>query len=127
MSITYGDYMDMVDSVTAKPKTTFDRTETSLYLGGYLAPFGIRRPAAHYVGRDGGGWVLEGLEPWWTRPGPPVIPQDEIDREEMGRINFTLRECIGEAARRGELHLLTTKRGRDRTDLLYRCGLGYLA
>lgn len=128
MSLTTADWSGLTEDVVHRQQRAgMAPADVGLYLGGYLAPFGLRRPTAVHTGRDGGAWILEGLARWWERPGPPAVPQDELAREEMGRLNFILKETIGAAARRGELHLLTHKQGRDRQALLYRCGLGALA
>jgi hypothetical protein len=129
--MSYGDHLDAMDAVrkqaAVKPMA---RADAGAFLAGYLHPFALVRPVSVFLGKetdaDGGFW-LPGLQDFWPNPGRPVVPLAEVRRGEVGRVHYIMREVLAEATRRGELHLLTTKTGRARADLLYRCGLGRLA
>jgi hypothetical protein len=123
---------EMTSAILAKardPRRAMEPSDVGQYLGGFLSAFALWRPSAHYLpdrwaGAGRGVWVIEGLEPWWPRPGRPVVPQEEIGREHLGRLNFLIRETFAEACRLGEVERLTRKRGRELETLLARCGLG---
>lgn len=128
-NLQYGDYLELMNSATSKahqPKT-MNKSDAGAYLVGYLHEFRLRLPGTEFITEYGGAWYLPYLKEFWTRPGLPAIPLEELSRFETGRVNFIMREILAEAARRGELHRVTTHQGRALHDLLYRCGLGRYA
>lgn len=69
-------------------------------------------------------YIFPGLGLLWQEPGTPYVPGEALAAYDIGRLTSIMRRVFDACARTDSFTALSTKRGRDRDDLLRRVGLG---